>query len=406
MIPTARGLRERLYLFQLLSVLPSAALLAQVPDAEMSALASRLSRDLVTSGHKTVAAVDFTNLQGQPTELGRYLSERLSVELVKVGGVSVADRANIRAILAEHRLTEEGLINRANVKKLGEFAGVDAILTGTLTEVGENWELLVKAISTQTAQISAADRLTFRKTGDNLRAGNFGVPATVAQGSSGGSVVSASETGPSVLLHEFGGLRVTLRSVRPMSATTSQSNRGLRLTVEFENRDQQRVMEVALNADISPQTIATIRRGWHLTTASDTLRAGLLDNLGSRWNLLSSRVSGISTVGVGQTGPFVAANPSDIASLLRRRDGSGTDRIVFNQFGDAVQFVFGSMTQIAPGQRLTATLDFVNERGGMGTDTRADAVQLTSDLVVATEDRPGRKSYVLRTISIGRLVIP
>jgi curli biogenesis system outer membrane secretion channel CsgG len=45
----------------------------------------------------------------------------------------MVDRANIKSILAEHKLTEEGLVNPANAKKLGEFAGVDAILMGNVT---------------------------------------------------------------------------------------------------------------------------------------------------------------------------------------------------------------------------------------------------------------------------------
>jgi len=131
---------------------------AQTLNQEISGLADKLSKALVAKGFKNVAAVDFTDLQGQPTELGRYLSERVAVEIVSAGGVSMVDRANIKSILAEHRLTEEGLVNPANAKKLGEFAGVDAILIGNVTTL-EGIELMVKAISTDSAKIVAAGRI-------------------------------------------------------------------------------------------------------------------------------------------------------------------------------------------------------------------------------------------------------
>src|SRR5438067_56659 len=82
----------------------------QTLDREMSALAIKISKSLSDQGYKSVAAVDFTDLQGQPTELGRFLADQLSVEIVSNGGVGMVDRANIRSILTEHKLTEEGLV--------------------------------------------------------------------------------------------------------------------------------------------------------------------------------------------------------------------------------------------------------------------------------------------------------
>src|ERR1019366_1370104 len=168
---------------------------AQTLDQEMSGLADKLNKALVAKGCKNVAAIDFTDLQGQPTELGRYLSERLAVEIVSTGGVSMVDRANLKSILAEHKLTEEGLVNPANAKKLGEFAGVDAILIGNITALDDGVELMVKGISTASAQIIAAGRIKFPKTSEIQQlfnrsvSGSAGVSSTapVASGDRGGN---------------------------------------------------------------------------------------------------------------------------------------------------------------------------------------------------------------------------
>ena len=136
---------------KLFSVLLACCVLAvgtaysQTMDDEMAGLADKISKALVARGCKNVAALDFTDIQGQPTELGRFLSEQLTVEIVANSNVSMVDRANIKHILAEHNLTVEGLVDPANAKKLGEFAGVDTILVGNVTDVDDGYRLMVKA---------------------------------------------------------------------------------------------------------------------------------------------------------------------------------------------------------------------------------------------------------------------
>ena len=50
------------------------ALNAQTLDKEIPAIAGKLSKTLVAKGRKKVAAIDFVDLQGRPTELGRFLA--------------------------------------------------------------------------------------------------------------------------------------------------------------------------------------------------------------------------------------------------------------------------------------------------------------------------------------------
>lgn len=166
---------------------------AQTLNQELPKLAERITKVLVAQNHKSIAAIDFTDLQGRTSELGRYLAERLVGELVMTGGVSVADRANIRNIVAEHKLMDEGIVSTANARKLREFAGVEAILTGTLAEAAGGWELLVKAISTESARIVAADRITFPMTIDSRETGNRDVTAGAGSATSAARVRATIE---------------------------------------------------------------------------------------------------------------------------------------------------------------------------------------------------------------------
>jgi TolB-like protein len=211
---------------------------AQSLDQEMSRLADQISKSLVTQGFKSVAAIDFTDLQGQPTELGRFLAEGLAVDIVSSGGVSMVDRANIKSILAEHKLTEEGLVNPENAKKLGEFAGVDVILTGNATALDDGIVLMVKAVATSSSRIVAAGRIKFPMTSEiqqllnrSISGGSSGsVSPAIGGGDSGGASFQNSSA---IATKDLGSLRVVLKSVLPVGPKDQRT--GLQVSFELTN---------------------------------------------------------------------------------------------------------------------------------------------------------------------------
>ncbi len=94
---------------------------AETLDSQMSTLAQTLATKIKDSGRKKVAVLDFSDLQGRNvTEFGRYIAEQLTVNLVSNRkDFSIVDRANLKRILDEHKLTVSGLVDPENAKKLG-----------------------------------------------------------------------------------------------------------------------------------------------------------------------------------------------------------------------------------------------------------------------------------------------
>src|SRR5258708_26166430 len=92
----------------ILCVLSCSYALAQTQDIdkELSTLAEKLAPSITEHGKKKIAVIDFTDLQGVSSELGKYIAEQLTVNLVMgKRDFSVLDRANLKSILAEHKLT-------------------------------------------------------------------------------------------------------------------------------------------------------------------------------------------------------------------------------------------------------------------------------------------------------------
>ena len=147
-----RGLRTTLFGLILAC---SATLGAQ--EAEMDKVAARLAVKIASLPDATVAVVDFTDLQGRVTELGRYYAEELSIALVNApGGFKVIDRGHLKALLAEHKFQTSGVVDEKTAAELGRIAGVNILITGTVTDIEGSLRLAVKALNTKSAAIQAA----------------------------------------------------------------------------------------------------------------------------------------------------------------------------------------------------------------------------------------------------------
>ncbi len=132
---------------------------------DLKPVASALAVRISASGHKTVAVVDFTDLEGNVTQLGRFLAEEISVDLTEASkGFEVIERTHLKVILQEHKLSESGLIDPQTARKVGQIAGADALVTGTITPLGDTIRLSVKVLDTQTAKMIAAASENIPKT--------------------------------------------------------------------------------------------------------------------------------------------------------------------------------------------------------------------------------------------------
>ncbi len=138
---------------------------ASAYQQEVRSTAAKLSEKITKSGKKTVAVVDFTDLQGNATELGRFLAEQMSVALAsEATSFEVIDRTHLKALMAEHKLSATGLIDPQTARKLGQIAGVQVLVTGTLTAFGDSVSLATKALDASTAKMLAATSVDIPKT--------------------------------------------------------------------------------------------------------------------------------------------------------------------------------------------------------------------------------------------------
>jgi len=134
-------------------------------EEELQGLSLKIAKNIERSGKRTVAVVDFTDLQGNVTELGRFIAEELSANLVSLKkGFRVIDRLHLKSIIAEHKLSTSWFLEPKAVEKFGKISGVDAIVTGTVTPFGDSVRVSAKVITTDTAEVIAAATGNIAKT--------------------------------------------------------------------------------------------------------------------------------------------------------------------------------------------------------------------------------------------------
>ena len=134
-------------------------------EEEIKDISANMAGKIADAGKKTIAVADFTDLQGNVTELGRFLAEEFSVALAGAGTkFEVVDRIHLKSIIMEHKLSATGMIDPKTARKLGKIAGVQALITGTVTPFGDNVRITVKILDTETAKIIGASTANIAKT--------------------------------------------------------------------------------------------------------------------------------------------------------------------------------------------------------------------------------------------------
>jgi TolB-like protein len=216
---------------------------------ETRAAADAVSEKLAAAGKKSIAVVDFTDLQGEASELGRFLAEEISVALASGDRpLEVVDRTHLKVLVQENKLSATGLIDPATAKKLGQIAGVDAIVTGTLTPFGDTVRLTLKVLDTSTARIVAATTAEIPKTKaiEELVARGVGgaAPAPERDSSPQTSKQASAPTGMPKPV-ELEGIRFTLQRCMPIGG-------GVRCELLVEN-----VTEAALSVNIYGKSYTT-----------------------------------------------------------------------------------------------------------------------------------------------------
>lgn len=146
-------------LLLLLLLLAFSSASVAVPQADLNQrvteLSQQISKEMTENQKRTIAVIEFADLRGCVTDFGRYLAEVLITRLYQTKKFKVIERQLLNKLIAEQKLSLTGIIDPASARQLGKLLGVDAIASGTVTDLAQNLSVNARLIGTETGEIFA-----------------------------------------------------------------------------------------------------------------------------------------------------------------------------------------------------------------------------------------------------------
>jgi hypothetical protein len=116
-------------------------------------IAAKLSKRNI---HKIVVLY-ITDIENKKTNTGKYIADMISYNIVNSPDLfQVFERENLSEIIEVKRLIDEGYIDAAKAKELGQILAVEAIIIGSYTVLSPTLKLSLKALDVNTGLVVAA----------------------------------------------------------------------------------------------------------------------------------------------------------------------------------------------------------------------------------------------------------
>ena len=192
---------------------------------------------------KKLAVVEFPDLNGYQSTLGQFIAEELITQLSAGKSPSqfdVVERRQLARVLKEQELSDSSLFDAASISKIGKILGIEAIITGSIADLGSSVKINARAISVETAKVFAAASVKIPKddTIQQLMRQNAG-PALQSSGGIAAKtgIPRVAQRQRSDVYFQNGFLRVEISSV----AFSKAKNR-LTLSLVFQNTSSQDIL--------------------------------------------------------------------------------------------------------------------------------------------------------------------
>lgn len=132
-------------------------------DTQLDRLTNEMVRSLREERKTKIAIMEFPDLQGHVSELGRFIPEELTTRLFMTRRFEVVERQLLNQVLREQDLGTSGIIDATSAAEIGRMLGVDAIVSGTITDLRHAIRINARVIATETAGIFGVSSVTIEK---------------------------------------------------------------------------------------------------------------------------------------------------------------------------------------------------------------------------------------------------
>lgn len=195
-------------------------------DEAIGSLAEKLGVQLGTEGTKRLAIYGFSDLNGFDSALGDFISEELTTSLFGAGDFDIVERNQLAQVLREHDRYAKDIFNSETITDLGEFLGIQALITGSVTQFDDSIRINARAIDVATTRVFAAASISVARDGM--------VNSLINQRSRSESTTLASVPG-SISQSSSVFYQNSVFRVEPSSIRVLENGNGVTITMEVTN---------------------------------------------------------------------------------------------------------------------------------------------------------------------------
>jgi len=131
-------------------------------------LADKLAVGLGAEGQIKIGVLEFLDLQGRCSQLGKFIAEDLTTAFFETRKFGLVERGLLQQVSREHVLIQTGMIDPARAQEIGKLVGADAIITGSLSDLGNEIKANARLIGVGEGAVLAVAGASIAKT-ENIR---------------------------------------------------------------------------------------------------------------------------------------------------------------------------------------------------------------------------------------------
>ena len=135
-------------------------------NVKLESLTNQIIDNLLNKKFSRIAVIAFSNIDGRTSTFGSYLSEELTTRIFLTNKFYVIERQLLNKLVDEQTLNATGAIDEETAKSFGEILGVDALVTGTISDLGDSLKVHARLITTETGVVSAVASINIDKTAE------------------------------------------------------------------------------------------------------------------------------------------------------------------------------------------------------------------------------------------------
>ncbi len=206
-------------------------------DKEMNKLSKEMVKSLSEQNKTKIAIMEFPDLNGNITELGKFIPEELTTRFFKTKKFNVVERQLLSQILKEQNLGMTGLLDASSAAQVGKMAGVDAIVTGTLSDLGTTIRINARLISTESATVFAVASVDLPRDAHLLSMFGKAIESEASPSSKQGGTASKDKASSGATTWEEKDFSITLKSC-------NKNQTRMRIELSLKNTGDDRELQI------------------------------------------------------------------------------------------------------------------------------------------------------------------